>query len=82
MMDKQRTLEIYFAGSGMDGEARYELRGLTAEMTILTRDQLYEELRNEAGISEQMISQHRHQIEGLSTAMIVDGSRPAVILRN
>ncbi len=84
-MDKKftskRILEIYFAGAGMDGEPLYELCGLTAEMKILTNGQLYEELEKEAGLSDEMIKQHRQRIDGLPTAAITDGRRPSVRLQ-
>jgi hypothetical protein len=76
----KRTLKIYFAGAGMDGEARYELHGLSVDTMILTLPQLYEELKSEGGVPEGTINQYRQQIDALPTAMIIGGRRPAVVL--
>jgi hypothetical protein len=74
------TLQIFFAGAGIDGERRYQLHGLAADICDLTLAQLYEVLKTEAGLPEETIRPYRQAIEDLSKAEVKDGMRPAVTL--
>ena len=74
------TLQIFFADAGIDGERRYQLHGLAADICDLTLAQLYEVLKTEAGLPEETIRPYRQAIEDLSKAEVKDGMRPAVTL--
>jgi hypothetical protein len=76
----ERNLEIFFAGAGMDGEKRYELHGLTVNISDLTLAQLHEVLRAEGGIPEETIRHYRQQIDDLSKQPAADANRPSILL--
>jgi hypothetical protein len=76
----RRTLKIFFAGAGMDGETRYELHGLSTDIGDLTRSQLYEVLK-ESGIPTEIINRNNQQIDELSKKAAADGDRPAVVFQ-
>ncbi len=75
-----RTLKIFFAGAGMDGETRYELHGLSTDIGDLTRGQLYEALK-ESGIPAEIINRNNQQIDELPKRAAADNNRPAVVLQ-
>jgi hypothetical protein len=64
----------------LDGDRRYELHGLTADISDLTLAQLFEVSKAEAGLPEGMIDRYRQPIDDLSKREAKGGMRPAVIL--
>lgn len=71
-------LQIFFKGAGLDGEMRYELKGVGDQSSDLLREQLHDILKNEYGVAEQTIAQYCQQIDELPTKTVTGDGRPAV----
>lgn len=73
-------LHILFAGAGSDGETRYEVHGLGAHGSDLTREQLHGVLKDEGGVTEETIDAFCQQIDELPTKTVTGNGRPTVTL--